>query len=221
VTGSVPRYSACLIDVYQTVLTNDFVTVFEQLAEIAGVPYQAFREVSEVYAYDVTVGAMRLSEVMTRVLGACGVEPRPELVAELVAADQRLLIATTRLYDDTLAFLEMLQQRGVKSALVSNCAENTRPLLVHLGLDRLVDALVLSCEVGAAKPSPPIYLAALRELGAAPRDAIFVDDQAAYCRGAEAVGIAAAQIIRREPVRGGVGPEGRVVRSLVDLDDAF
>ena len=55
------------------------------------------------------------------------------------------------LYDDVVPFLESLRAAGVPTAFVSNCAENTRPLLDSLGLSDLVDHLVLSCEIGAAK----------------------------------------------------------------------
>jgi HAD superfamily hydrolase (TIGR01509 family) len=216
----VARYSTCLIDVYETVLSNDFVTVFERLAERAGVPAAAFRRASDSLAHEVTVGEITLAEVMQRVLQSCGVEPRAELVAELVAADQQLLIETTRLHDDTFAFLELLRERGVRSAFVSNCAENTRPLLVHLGLDVLVDTLVLSCEVGSEKPDPEIYLLALDQLDAAASDALFVDDQPAYCRGAEALGIAAAQKLRRGAT-GAPGVTTRLIRSLLELEDLF
>jgi putative hydrolase of the HAD superfamily len=48
---------------------------------------------------------------------------------------------------------------------------------------------VLSCELGARKPDPAIYRSALSALDARAGDAIFVDDQTAYCDGARALGI--------------------------------
>src|SRR5271157_98686 len=56
---------------------------------------------------------------------------------------------------------------GIKIAVVSNCDENTRDLLVELGVAALADALVLSCEVGAAKPAGAIFHRALDQLGLA------------------------------------------------------
>ena len=73
----------------------------------------------------------------------------------MVRRDQELLLANARLYDDVIPFLRALRDRGIKIAIVSNCTENTRPMLVALGVDALADALVLSCEVGAAKPARP------------------------------------------------------------------
>ena len=58
----------------------------------------------------------------------------------------------TQLYDDTIPFFEWLRSEGILVALVSNCADTTRGLLESLGVIPLVDAVVLSCEVGSAKP---------------------------------------------------------------------
>jgi putative hydrolase of the HAD superfamily len=103
----------------------------------------------------------------------------------------------------------------LRIALVSNCADTTRPLLADLGVLPLVDAVVLSCEVGSIKPSPDIYVTALEDLGVAAADAVFIDDQHPFCVGAEAVGIRPIQIIRT-----GVDGHTRgfpVVHSLFDV----
>jgi putative hydrolase of the HAD superfamily len=129
-------------------------------------------------------------------LRASGVDARPELVATLVRMDTELLASRARLYDDTIPFLTELRARDIRIALVSNCAQHTRQLLNHLGVAPLADAVILSCEVGAVKPSPEIYLRALRALGVAPADALMVDDQPSYCAGAQAVGVKAVQMVR-------------------------
>jgi putative hydrolase of the HAD superfamily len=95
---------------------------------------------------------------------------------------------------------------------VSNCAENTRPLLDRLGLSDLVDALVLSCEVGVAKPAPAIFRAALERLDVSAEDALFVDDQEHYCAGATAIGIRAVRIDRS-----GNGTADGTVTSLAEV----
>jgi putative hydrolase of the HAD superfamily len=143
------------------------------------------------------------------VLRDCGSDPDPRQVAELVAADRELQRQLVVLYDDVVPFLESLRAAGMPTAFVSNCAENTRPLLDSLGLSDLVDHLVLSCEVGAAKPEPAIYQLALDRLGVDPGQAVFVDDQASYCEGATALGITAVRIDRH----GGSGQ----VSTLTDL----
>jgi putative hydrolase of the HAD superfamily len=156
-----------------------------------------------------------------RILQACGIQARPDLVREMVRLDEELLLANGRLLDDVIPFLEKLRARGIKIAVVSNCAENTRPLLVSLGVDALADALVLSCEVGAAKPGAEIFRYALDRLGVTADAAVFVDDQASYCAGGAAAGITAVQIVRGEP-DGQVPAAGtRVVRSLPEVEALF
>ena len=54
----------------------------------------------------------------------------------------------------------------------------------------------MSFEVGARKPQPAIYRAALEAVGSEAADAIFVDDQADYCDGARALGDDTRLIVR-------------------------
>jgi len=159
-------------------------------------------------------------------LQAAGREADPGLVAELVRQDQELLLAHARLYDDTIPFLRGLRDRGIKIAIVSNCTENTRPLLVKHGVDALADALVLSCEVRSAKPAAEIFRCALDRLGVAAGAAVFVDDQASYCAGSVAAGIRAVQIVRADldgqSLDGQVPAAGTmVVRSLPEVEALF
>jgi FMN phosphatase YigB (HAD superfamily) len=52
-----------------------------------------------------------------------------------------------------------------------------------------VDALALSFEVGLVKPDPALFRYALKLVGAAPGEALFVDDRPDYVEAAQALGI--------------------------------
>jgi putative hydrolase of the HAD superfamily len=158
------------------------------LPALAGIPAYS--------APALTVGRLSMTEAYRQILQANGVEPRADLVRSLADKSRELVLAAGRLYDDALPFLRALRAGGVKTAIVSNCDENTRPLLVSLGVAALVDTLVLSCEVGVAKPEAAIYRAALDRLGVAPGDALFIDDNAGFCAAAADLGISAVQIVR-------------------------
>jgi putative hydrolase of the HAD superfamily len=67
-------------------------------------------------------------------------------------------------------------RRRARVVLVSNAWPDTRRRVERHGGDRVLDALVLSCEVGVAKPDEGIYTVALDRAGVAPSEAIFVDD---------------------------------------------
>ena len=194
--GAAARPQAFLVDVYDTILTCDFEPLRTELPAIAGVGPREWAEAFAPLGADLSVGRITLAQGYGQILEACGITPRPALVQELVAAERELLAASSRLYDDVPGFLRALRARGIRVALVSNCMENTRPLLAGLGVSALADAVVLSCEAGYAKPDARIYRQALDELGVAAGAAVLVDDQPAFCAGAVAVGITALQIAR-------------------------
>ncbi len=160
---------------------------------------------------------------MTAVLDEAGVADDPTLVAELVELERRFLVDGVHLYEDSVPAMRALRERGIATAVVSNCSHSTRPIVDRLGLEDEADAVVLSFEVGVAKPDAGIYLTALEQLRVAPDEAVFVDDQAPYCDGAMRVGMSAF-LIQREgamPDEGQSEPGGRRViddlRALLDL----
>ena len=221
-----PRLEACLVDAYDTILTCDFSILRNQLSALAGISPDTWQVEYARIGPLVSDGRLSKAEAFARLLRAAGREADPGLVAELVRQDQELLLAHARLYDDTIPFLRGLRDRGIKIAIVSNCTENTRPLLVKHGVDALADALVLSCEVRSAKPAAEIFRCALDRLGVAAEAAVFVDDQPGYCAGSVAAGIRAVQIVRADldgqSLDGQVPAAGTmVVRSLPEVEALF
>jgi HAD superfamily hydrolase (TIGR01509 family) len=189
---------ACLIDVYDTILQSHFVHRTEALIEPLGIAIGDWLAEWEKGREDRDRGKLTFAASLARTLAAFDVEPEPVLVADLARRDAELSRTQTRLCEDTVPFLAWLRSNGVLTALVSNCEDTTRARLDHLGVIPLVDAVILSCEVGSMKPHPEIYVTALEELGVAAVDAVFIDDQPTYCVGAEAVGIRPIQIARAE-----------------------
>jgi putative hydrolase of the HAD superfamily len=203
--------SACLVDVYGTLLAAEWEPHDQVLPQLAGIAQDAWLDAYHRILPASGVGQVTRAEMYELVLRTCGVKPREELVRELVATHLELLLANARLYEDSIPFLESLRERGTAIAIVSNCGEHTRDLITSLGIVARADVVVLSCELGIIKPAPGIFRHTLTELGVNAADAVFVDDQAAFCAGAEAVGVRGVQI-----VRDGELPPG-AVRSLLDL----
>ncbi len=188
---------------------------------LAGIPVAAWEQEYSLVSLMLNDGRMSKAEAFRQIMANCGTPAPGELVAEMVRRDQELLLANARLFDDVVPFLTRLRDRGIKIAIVSNCTENTRAMLVATGVDKLVDELVLSCEALSAKPSPGIYQHALRVLDVPAEAAVFVDDQARFCAGSVAVGIRAAQIVRGE-LNGQRPAEGiTLVRSLSEVEAMF
>jgi putative hydrolase of the HAD superfamily len=126
----------------------------------------------------------RVSEPAWWAVVAARLGTGPEVTAEL----RRDLTARER-WDDTLvAFLRRLRgQAG--TAIVSNAWPGTRRRMARAGLLDIADEIVLSCEVGYAKPDPRIYRTALRRLAAEPDAALFIDDTPGHVAAAEALGL--------------------------------
>jgi putative hydrolase of the HAD superfamily len=210
---------ACLVDVYDTILKSVFIDRVTALAEPLGISVEDWLAEFEKTREDRDRGKITTADAFGRALRGCGLEPDDGMVDDLMRRDMDYTYAHTRLYDDTVPFLNWLRAQGLLIAFVSNCGDTTRGLLEHLGVIPLVDAVVLSCEVGSAKPSPEIYVTALADLGVAAADAVFVDDQPRYCMGAEAVGVRPIQIARdgADVAVAGAGWDFPVVASLLDV----
>jgi putative hydrolase of the HAD superfamily len=217
----VAERKACLVDVYDTLLSCDFVAHRAELPLLAGLSAQAWGARYSQLGPALGVGQLTKAEGFEQILREGGVEPRPDLVRAMVDQDREMLLRSARLYDDALPFLRDVRARGIKIAIVSNCSEHTRDLLESNGVAELADTLVLSCEVGAEKPAAQIFTYALDQLGVPARHAVFVDDQPAYCAGAVELGITAVQIVRGEPDGKAPAPGTTVVRSLSDVAAMF
>ncbi|TQF66070.1 HAD-IA family hydrolase [Rhodococcus spelaei] len=83
-----------------------------------------------------------------------------------------------------------LRGRGVRTAILSNDPGGSAGIALRgFGGGRLVDEVVLSGDVGLAKPDPRIFRLTAHRLGLSPEDCVFVDDLAANVRGAVDAGM--------------------------------
>jgi HAD superfamily hydrolase (TIGR01509 family) len=103
-------------------------------------------------------------------------------------------------YPDTGPTLRTLHSAGIKVAVVSNIGFDIRPHFAAWGLDALVDAFVLSYEVGRCKPDPAIFRSACDMVGVEPERTLMVGDTPADA-GAVRAGCAALVLPAAEPGR--------------------
>jgi putative hydrolase of the HAD superfamily len=149
--------------------------------------------------------------VIARELG--GDAPALDRLAELLVASLRF-----ELMPDALPALDALAARGARVAVVSNWDYGLPAVLEGLGVADRFDAVATSAAVGAAKPDPAIFRAALARLGAAPGQALHCGDSPRYdCAGATAAGIGAVLIDRDGAL--GPGPPCRRIGTLLELED--
>jgi HAD superfamily hydrolase (TIGR01549 family) len=111
--------------------------------------------------------------------------------------------------------------RRYRLAVVSNFdyAPTARYILEREGVAALFDTVVVSDEVGWRKPKPAIFEAALRRLGLAPVDALFVGDRPDIdVAGAQGAGMASAWINRNgAALPEGIRPPDFELRDLAEL----
>jgi len=103
-----------------------------------------------------------------------------------------------RLYPETLATLEELKRRGFTLGVISNFDSRLFGLLHGLGVSPFVDPVVISTQVGAAKPACDIFTRALARAGTPAEAALHVGDSyEADVVGALAAGLTPVFVDRR------------------------
>jgi HAD superfamily hydrolase (TIGR01509 family) len=135
-------------------------------------PYRIPPHLAEVYAdRDLYPHAHRAAYTGLADSVDSGVEGLAEALYE------RLLSAAGWVaYADTVPTLTALRAAGIPVAIISNIGFDIRPISTELEFHDLVDAFVLSYEVGHCKPDPAIFLRACGLLGVAPEQALMVGD---------------------------------------------
>jgi putative hydrolase of the HAD superfamily len=139
---------------------------------------------------------------------------------ELPGLDQvtarRVMLAALEFtpYPDAPDALRRLRERGHVLVVVSNWDCSLPDWLGPTGLLELVDAVVTSADVGAAKPDPAVFRRALELARVGPGDAVHVGDSLDNdVSGARSVGLRAI-LVQRD----GDSPAGvEAVRTLTEL----
>jgi putative hydrolase of the HAD superfamily len=122
-----------------------------------------------------------------------------------------------RIFDDVQPTLQTLRDCGFKLGIISNWDERLRPLLARLELDAYFDLIVISAEVGFAKPSCQIFQRAVPLLGVPPGSIVHVGDSLEEdVAGATAAGLHGLLLERAARRR-----ESAAIRTLAELRDCI
>ena len=119
-----------------------------------------------------------------------------------------------KVYDDVVPTLTELKQRGLRLGVISNFDSRLVDLLRVCELDPFFDSVHISTRVGAAKPDPAIFQAALDAHNIEPHQAWHIGDSLREdVEGAAAAGLQAVLLDRhRQP------PDSEHVLHLTSLD---
>ncbi len=198
----------------------------DRVAAILGCPAPAFaRALDETFTDRSTASlgdAIGSLGVVARLAGG-----RPTDAALRAAYTARIdaVRADTRLRPDAVTVLRALRQRGLRTAVVSDCTPELPEFWPELPIAGLLDARVLSTEERRHKPDPWMYIAAAARIGVEPLSCLYVGDGGSHeLSGAAAVGmtpvrLAAADlgrhlIFRPDPWR---GPKVSTLTDVVDV----
>lgn len=156
----------------------------------------------------------RCAEVLA---AALPVEPRERLSAGEVEAAMLEALQFTP-FPEVPETLRGLRAAGRRLVVVSNWDRSLHDVLETAGLGAQLDGVVTAAEVGAAKPAPEIFTAALAIAGVPANQALHVGDQLDEdVAGARAAGIEPLLVARDGPPLQPPPSGVRVIASLAEL----
>ncbi len=163
---------------------------FEVMAAEIGVSGEALRAAYWQHRpwYDAGIPAR---EYWRRVLDVLGIEQRGQdhslVIDRMIDAD---VASWTQYRDEMWALTRVFREGGGQTAFLSNgVPEAMTRIRADRPLERWFDVVIVSCEVGVAKPDPTIFELCLTRLNVKPRHALFVDDRTENLEGAARVGL--------------------------------
>lgn len=170
-----PDIKAIIFDCFG-VLTTDLWKEF-----LGTLPPEVDVESLRLLNYQFDKGQITVDEFTNSVSAISG---RPVPLLEFLSDDQ-LKSKNTKLLD---YIKEMKSQ--YKIGMLSNISSNwIRETFLTPEEQGLFDYMVMSFEVGLAKPSSEIFELATKRLGVVPEECVFIDDVEANCQAAESLGM--------------------------------
>lgn len=175
---------AVFFDLGGVIVRTEYQSPRERLAERLGMEYDDLNKIvfdSET-GYQASIGAITSQQhwesVMKRLKRPF--EEMTDVRDEFFAGD---------IVDrEILNFLRSLRG-SYRTGLISNAWSDLRDYIVREKMDDAFDHIIISAEVGVAKPEAKIYKIALEQAGVSPNEAVFVDDFYVNIEGCEKVGI--------------------------------
>ncbi len=166
------KNKAVIFDLYDTLIflgqdTDPYLKLFKDLN-------LNNREINKARTIALTEDFKNLSDFAKRI------SPNKTISTKGYEADLSKDLATATLFPETMQTLKTLRAMGLKTALISNASSEYVAPFFRLGLDKLMDQYLMSCQIGLKKPDIRIYETAMKMLGTKPDETIMTGDSA-YC----------------------------------------
>jgi epoxide hydrolase-like predicted phosphatase len=175
---------AVFFDLGGVIVRTEYQAPRQQLAERLGMEYDDLSKI----VFDSETGAQASIGSITALQHWESVIKRLKRPHEEMTSIRDEFFAGDIVDRDILNFLRGLRGK-YKTGLISNAWSDLRDYIVREKMDDAFDHIIISAEVGVAKPEAEIFRIALEQAGVSPNEAVFVDDFYVNIEGCEKVGI--------------------------------
>ena len=179
---------AVFFDLGGVIVRTEYQTPRQQLAERLGMEYDDLDRLvfNSETGLQAAIGAISPQQHWEAVM------KRLKRPAEELAAIQEEFFAGDIVDRQLVDYIRSLRGK-YKTGLISNNWGDLRESLVREKFDDAFDYVIISAEVGVAKPDPKIFQIALKQAGVRANEAVFVDDFYVNIEGCEKVGMKGIQ----------------------------
>lgn len=168
---------------------NDWTGEIGALAGLSGDALERFLDAVSTAEQPVLDGSRAFADVLDEVVHREQLDVDP---AELIGVWQHLVVDP-----GMLDAARRLEADGIECALGTNQhRERAAYMRQALGYDSIFEPMVISAEIGVAKPDPRFFEIAVEQIGVTAGQVLFVDDVLANVEAARSVGLVAEQFAK-------------------------
>jgi glucose-1-phosphatase len=175
---------AVFFDLGGVIVRTEYQTPRERLAERLGMEYDDLNRI----VFDSETGQQASVGAITSLQHWEAVLKRLKRPYEEMTAIRDEFFAGDIVDRGLLNFIRSLRGK-YKTGIISNAWSDLRENLTREKMDDAFDHIIISAEVGVAKPEAKIFQIALKQAEVSPNEAVFVDDFYINIEGCEKVGM--------------------------------
>jgi epoxide hydrolase-like predicted phosphatase len=175
---------AVFFDLGGVIVRTEYQAPRQHLAERLGMEYDDLVKIvfDSDSGYQASIGAIPADVHWDSII------KRLKRPAEELAAIRHEFFAGDVIDRTLLDFLRSLRGKYI-TGVISNAWGDLRDYIMREKIDDPFDHIIISAEVGSAKPEAKIFQIALEQAGVKPKEMVFVDDFVANIEGCEKLGI--------------------------------
>jgi putative hydrolase of the HAD superfamily len=175
------RYSGVFFDLFGTLIPpfrmREHMDALRECAQTLGLSFEeCHRHWGETFPHRARGKFMSVADNFGWIARQTGRDLTPQALTHAEAVYERFTAASLVPVPGAIETLEWLTACGLRLGLVSNCAPDIPRLWRTSVFAQYFDYCAFSCQIGAVKPDPAIYHAALDALGLLPAQTLYVGD---------------------------------------------